>query len=133
MKFLAVPAAFAVALAQKKGYAPAPTTYSCPQGYELAGTDCVMTVSAPYETSQIASVVDVAPEKACPKGSTMSGKTCVSTTTVAKEAKTYTTETPVLSCPKGTEGPGSDGMCTVAKADQQATVTPRKVPDQSTT
>uniref|UniRef100_A0A0G4GIV8 Oocyst wall protein n=1 Tax=Chromera velia CCMP2878 TaxID=1169474 RepID=A0A0G4GIV8_9ALVE len=133
MKFLTIPAAFAVAVAQKKGYAPAPTTYSCPHGYELAGSDCVKTVTADYETSQVASVMEVAPEKACPKGSTMSGKTCVSTTTVAKEAKTHTTEKPVLSCPKGTEGPGSDGMCTVTKADQQATVTPRKVPDQSTT
>uniref|UniRef100_A0A0G4HZK9 Oocyst wall protein n=1 Tax=Chromera velia CCMP2878 TaxID=1169474 RepID=A0A0G4HZK9_9ALVE len=108
MKFLTIPAAFAVAVAQKKGYAPPPTTYSCPKGYELAGTDCVKTITADYETSQVASVVDVAPEKACPKGSTMSGKTCVSTTTVAKEAKTHTTEKP-------------------------ATVQPRKVPEQSTT
>uniref|UniRef100_A0A0G4HU99 Oocyst wall protein n=1 Tax=Chromera velia CCMP2878 TaxID=1169474 RepID=A0A0G4HU99_9ALVE len=131
MKFFAIPAVFAVAFAQKKGYAPAPL--SCPSGFDLVGTDCVQTISAPYETSQIANVVEVAPEKACPKGSTMSGKTCVSTVTVPKEAKTHTTEAPVLSCPKGSQGPGANGMCTVTKAERQATTEPRKVPDQSTT
>uniref|UniRef100_A0A0G4IBB6 Oocyst wall protein n=1 Tax=Chromera velia CCMP2878 TaxID=1169474 RepID=A0A0G4IBB6_9ALVE len=134
MKFLLIPAAFALAAANKAAptYQKGAPTYTCPKGYELAGTDCVKTVTAPYEQNTVPHTTSVAPEVYCPKGSTLSGADCVSTVSVKKVPKVIHTKTPVSVCPKGSEGPGKDGLCTIQKTAQQAVVVENKVADQST-
>uniref|UniRef100_A0A0G4HA55 Uncharacterized protein n=1 Tax=Chromera velia CCMP2878 TaxID=1169474 RepID=A0A0G4HA55_9ALVE len=115
MKFLAVPAAFAVAFAQKKGAAPAAplTTYTCPAGYSLEGTSCSKTETAAYITSSIPNTEVVPASSFCPKGSTMSGGACTKTETAAYISSSIprTENVPASSfCPKGSSMSG--GACT---------------------
>uniref|UniRef100_A0A0G4HAQ9 Uncharacterized protein n=1 Tax=Chromera velia CCMP2878 TaxID=1169474 RepID=A0A0G4HAQ9_9ALVE len=115
MKFLAVPAAFAVAFAQKKGAAPAAplTTYTCPAGYSLEGTSCSKTETAAYITSSIPNTEVVPASSFCPKGSTMSGGACTKTETAAYISSSIprTENVPASSfCPKGSTMSG--GACT---------------------
>uniref|UniRef100_A0A0G4HPU9 CBM1 domain-containing protein n=1 Tax=Chromera velia CCMP2878 TaxID=1169474 RepID=A0A0G4HPU9_9ALVE len=61
MKFLAVPAAFALAAANPMGI-----TYSCPAGYQLNGHMCTTSESAPLQTQQVPQTITVAPVSSCP-------------------------------------------------------------------
>uniref|UniRef100_A0A0G4IFI7 Uncharacterized protein n=1 Tax=Chromera velia CCMP2878 TaxID=1169474 RepID=A0A0G4IFI7_9ALVE len=134
MKFLAVPAAFAVAFAQKKGAAPAAplTTYTCPSGYTLEGTTCSMTETAAYITSSVPNTETVPASSFCPKGSTMNGGACTKTTSTARIASTSSIQVPTTSCPAGASGPGADGMCTTTRAIRVPTQETRAVPVTST-
>uniref|UniRef100_A0A0G4G8C3 Uncharacterized protein n=1 Tax=Chromera velia CCMP2878 TaxID=1169474 RepID=A0A0G4G8C3_9ALVE len=140
MKFLAVPAAFAVAFIQKKGAAPAAplTTYTCPSGYTLEGTTCSITKTAAYITSSIPDTESVPASSFCPKGSTMNGGACTKTETAAYVSSSIPRTESVAAqayCPSGSSMSGSACIQTTSTARIASTTSTqetRAVPVTST-
>uniref|UniRef100_A0A0G4I682 Uncharacterized protein n=1 Tax=Chromera velia CCMP2878 TaxID=1169474 RepID=A0A0G4I682_9ALVE len=127
MKFLAVPAAFALAAANPMG-----VTYSCPAGYQLNGHMCTTSESAPLQTQQVPQTITVAPVSSCPAGYSASGSSCVMTRTQPMIAERIPLQVPMTSCPSGTSGPNAAGMCTSTRMIRVPSVKSRDVPVTST-
>eukprot|EP00820_Chromera_velia_P022996 Cvel_31529.t1-p1 / transcript=Cvel_31529.t1 / gene=Cvel_31529 / organism=Chromera_velia_CCMP2878 / gene_product=Flocculation protein FLO11, putative / transcript_product=Flocculation protein FLO11, putative / location=Cvel_scaffold4711:7972-9421(+) / protein_length=440 / sequence_SO=supercontig / SO=protein_coding / is_pseudo=false len=127
MKFLAVPAAFALAAANPMGI-----TYSCPAGYQLNGHMCTTSESAPLQTQQVPQTITIAPVSSCPAGYSASGSSCVMTRTQPMIAERIPHQVPQTSCPAGTSGPNAAGMCTSTRMIRVPSVKSRDVPVTST-
>eukprot|EP00820_Chromera_velia_P027744 Cvel_36142.t1-p1 / transcript=Cvel_36142.t1 / gene=Cvel_36142 / organism=Chromera_velia_CCMP2878 / gene_product=Flocculation protein FLO11, putative / transcript_product=Flocculation protein FLO11, putative / location=Cvel_scaffold6973:839-2325(+) / protein_length=433 / sequence_SO=supercontig / SO=protein_coding / is_pseudo=false len=126
MKFLAVPAAFALAAANPMGI-----QYTCPAGYTLNGHMCSTSETVPQKIERVPQTTHVAPQTSCPHGSSMQGGACVSTTSQPKIAERIPHQIPVTTCPTGTSGPVG-GMCTSTKMVRVPSVKSRDVPVTST-
>uniref|UniRef100_A0A0G4I186 Uncharacterized protein n=1 Tax=Chromera velia CCMP2878 TaxID=1169474 RepID=A0A0G4I186_9ALVE len=127
MKFLAVPAAFALAAANPMGI-----EYSCPAGYQLNGHMCTTSESVPQTVEQVPQTVSIAAVPSCPAGYTMSGSSCTTTTSQPKIAERIPHQVPFTTCPAGTSGPNSSGMCTSTRMVRVPSVSSRQVPVTST-
>uniref|UniRef100_A0A0G4GR09 Uncharacterized protein n=1 Tax=Chromera velia CCMP2878 TaxID=1169474 RepID=A0A0G4GR09_9ALVE len=127
MKFLAVPAAFALAAANPMGI-----EYSCPAGYQLSGHMCTTSESVPKQTEQIPQTVTIAAVPSCSAGFTLSGNSCTSSTTQPKIAERIPHQVPFTTCPAGTSGPNASGMCTSTRMVRVPSVSSRDVPVTST-
>uniref|UniRef100_A0A0G4GGV5 Uncharacterized protein n=1 Tax=Chromera velia CCMP2878 TaxID=1169474 RepID=A0A0G4GGV5_9ALVE len=127
MKFLAVPAAFALAAANPMGI-----QYSCPAGYQLNGHMCSTSESAPKKVEQVPQTITIAPVSSCPAGFSASGSSCVSSRSQPKIAERIPHQIPFTTCPAGTSGPNAAGMCTSTKMVRVPSVKSRDVPVTST-
>uniref|UniRef100_A0A0G4IEL6 Uncharacterized protein n=1 Tax=Chromera velia CCMP2878 TaxID=1169474 RepID=A0A0G4IEL6_9ALVE len=126
MKFLAVPAAFAVAAAHSV------IEYSCPAGYTLSGHMCTTSESVPQTVERVPQTVTIPPVSSCPAGYSASGSSCVTTRSQPKIAERIPHQVPETSCPAGTSGPNASGMCTSTRMIRVPTVKSRDVPVTST-
>uniref|UniRef100_A0A0G4H8M8 Uncharacterized protein n=1 Tax=Chromera velia CCMP2878 TaxID=1169474 RepID=A0A0G4H8M8_9ALVE len=127
MKFLAIPLAFALAAAHPQGI-----TYTCPAGYQLSGHMCTSTETVPQRIERVPQTEHVAPQTSCPKGAQMSGSSCTFTTQRPRVAERIPHQVPFTTCPTGTSGPNSSGMCTSTRMVRVPSVKSRDVPVTST-